>query len=346
MSFKRLITIGMSVVLLVLLAMTASVGSAQNFGSNWTGQYYANTTFSGDPAIVAVDQAINFTYGAGSPYPGFIPADNFSVRWTGFQTIPAGSYEFIASAQDGVRVTVDGQVFINQLDAGGSFQTFSAVGNLVGDQHLIVVEFVARTGNAAIQFQWRQTAAAPADTTPEATPRPTATPLPAIPAGALRATVIRASVLNVRAAPSLGGDRVGQILRGQTYAVVGRNEDARWFLLQLSGFQAWAYGYYLFIDGNEFNAPVTSAVAVFGLPAGVTDTGVLAQTRAVMRLRAEPTTLSAQTGRVTWGAFVPVIGKTADGTWYQVVWRGTIGWLWSGYLRVTQGDMANVPVVR
>lgn len=137
------------------------------------------------------------------------------------------------------------------------------------------------TGSAAVQFYWD--IAANLTTTPGATAGPTFTPtntsLPPIPPGALRATVIRASVLNVRSAPTLGGEILGRILRGQTYQVVGRNQNATWFLLQLSERRAWAFGYYLFIDGNEFNAPVTSSLDGLGLPPGVPDTGVLAVTR-------------------------------------------------------------------
>ena len=48
---------------------------------------------------------------------------------------------------------------------------------------------------------------------PTATPAPTG--LPAIPSGALTATVIRAPVLNVRAGPSAFADRIGSVLRGR-----------------------------------------------------------------------------------------------------------------------------------
>ena len=78
--------------------------------------------------------------------------------------------------------------------------------------------------------------------------------------------MIRAAVLNARSGPFLGADRVDRLLRGQTYAVVGRDEHARWFLLQLSNKQAWAWGYYLAINGNEFSAPVVSPFTSQGIP--------------------------------------------------------------------------------
>ena len=71
---------------------------------------------------------------------------------------------------------------------------------------------------------------------------------------------------------------------------------------------------------------------------------MIGQTRAGMKLRGAPTTLSAQTGRITWGAFLPIVGRTADNTWYQVVWKGTVGWVWSNFVPLRFGDLNNVPV--
>lgn len=339
---------GAMVALIAIIALggVALPTDAQSFGSNWLGEYFANNNFSGSPAFTNVDPSINFTWGDGSPNAAFIPVDNFSVRWSGFQTIPAGVYKFTAAADNGIRVTVNGVVYIDQLGRSGPLQAFEATATLSGDQQLIVVEYVHRTGPSAVQFQWTAVGTPVPTGTPGPTPTPTATGLPPIPPGALTATVIRASVLNVRAAPSLGADRLGTILRGQTYAVVGRDSDARWFLLQLSDKRAWAYGYYLFINGNEFNAPITSATGGLGLPPGVADTGVIAQARSGLKLRAEPSLSAPQTGRITWGGLMAVVGRTSDGVWWQVVWKGTVGWVYSPFLRVIEGDFARVPITR
>ncbi|MBK8025560.1 MAG: hypothetical protein IPK19_30225 [Chloroflexi bacterium] len=46
-----------------------------------------------------------------------------------------------------------------------------------------------------------------------------------IPPGALSGTVIRAQVLLVRSGPFLGAPVVDRVLRGQTYQVLGRDEN-------------------------------------------------------------------------------------------------------------------------
>lgn len=327
------------------LTQQVHVSMAQDFGSDWTGQYYNNNSFSGSPAITRIDSSINFNYGSGSAIDGFVGEDNFSVRWTGTQTIAAATYVFTATADDGVRVTVDGTIIIDQLTATG-VNTFQSTVALSGDSHSITVEYVEQTGDAQISFSWQLSTSATAG--PTATQGPTLTPsstaLPSIPAGAITATIIRAAVLNVRDAPSLGGNVIDRTFRGQTYQIIGRDGNARWYLIQMADKVGWIWSYYVFVDGNEFSVPVSSAASASGLPAGVTDTGVIGQTRAGMKLRGAPTTLSDQTGRITWGAFLPIVGRTADNTWYQVVWKGTVGWVWSNFVPIRFGDLSNVPV--
>jgi endo-1,4-beta-xylanase len=69
--------------------------------------YYDNEDFTGTK-VSRIDTTMNFEWGAGSPAPGIAP-DSFSVRWTG-SIAPRYSdlYTFTASADDGLRVWVNG----------------------------------------------------------------------------------------------------------------------------------------------------------------------------------------------------------------------------------------------
>lgn len=61
------------------------------------------------PDFDTVDGAVNFDWGTGSPSPGTI-GDRFAARWTGYFIPPkAGTYQFGAHADDGVRIWVDEQ---------------------------------------------------------------------------------------------------------------------------------------------------------------------------------------------------------------------------------------------
>ena len=344
-----------SLVFILLLAMLTFVwveqSEAQTFGSNWLGSYYPTPDFSGSPLLSRIDAQINFNYGTGGPPGTGLPADNFSIRWTSQQVFTAGVYTFTATAETGMRVLIDNVVIFDRLASTGGPQTIKQDVQVADGTRNIQVDFVALTGNAAAQFFWNPvgtTGGTPGATAgpPTATFTPSQTSLPAIPAGALRATVIKAAVLNVRDAPSLFANRLGRIFRGQTYQIVGRDANARWFLLQLSNTQAWAYGFYISVDGNEFNAPVLSAGAgtLSAIPPGYADTGVLIVTEAGMRMRAEPNTTSPQTGRIPWGSFLPVVGRVGDNSWLQVVWKGTVGWVYAPYTETRQGDLNAVPI--
>lgn len=326
---------------------------AQN---SWTAQFYGDTGFataiSGATATYAT---LNMNWsgvptgGDGvTPVPG-VPADNFSVIFTSSQNFTQGTYRFTVVADDYARILIDGIEILNTEPAGtpGISQNVGVI--IAAGTRTVQVYLKEFSGASIIQLGWTLESGGTINGTPGVaftptpTPLPTITPLPYIPPGSLTGTVIRASVLNIRDAPSTGGNRIGRILRGQTYRIIGRDSDARWFLLQLSGYQGWAYGYYLAYNFNEFTAPVVSGNSILGL-AGQADFGVRAQTRATMRLRGAPTVMSEQIGRVSWGAFVPIVGRTADGTWYQIVWRGTVGWVFSEFVRVLEGDIANVPI--
>lgn len=312
-------------------------------GRDWNGTYYSDVNFT-TPAFTRVEtNGINFSYGLGSPGAG-VPVDNFSIRWTSVQTFPeTGVYRFTVFRDEDAELQLDGQTIIPFVGAIGN-QTYSVDLPVTAGQHSMTLSYREFTNNAFVQLAWQLISNTGTSGTLGPTATFTRTALPAIPPGALTATVIRASVLNIRDAPSLGGGRIGRILRGETYAVVGRDEDARWFLLQLGGYQGWAWSHYLFINGNEFNAPVRSPFGTIGVPPGVQDTGVVAQSQSTMNLRSAPSVAGDRIGRVTWGAFLPVIGRTADGYWWQVVWKGTVGWIYSPYSNIIQGDLNAVPV--
>jgi hypothetical protein len=349
----------LSVASILLIIFSLSIGSAGNvfaqaqFGTGWTGEFFGNATLT-DPVIFTQQfpTGININWGGDSPAPGIVPEDNWSARFTSVQLFNQGTYEFVVASDDGVRVFIDNNLvldrFIGRVLTTDRFQL-----SLTAGTHAIRLEYFDGIDQAALQFQWFQISVGFGTgtpifgggvlLTPTAVPTRTVTPLPPIPPGAQTATVIRASVLLSRAAPYFAAPVVGRILRGQTYQVIGRDPDARWFLLQLSnGVQGWSWWYYLFVSGNEFSAPVVGGFVTAGQPAN--STGVIAQTNATMRLRGAPSVLAPQTGRIPWGDLLPIIGKTRDGGWYQVVFRGTVGWVASGFVTILEGNLSNVPV--
>jgi hypothetical protein len=118
--------------------------------------YYDNRNLSGSPKFIQCeDWPINHDWGSGGPGNG-VGNDNFSARWTGRASIAAGTYTFIAGADDGIKVWLDGQVIINEWRDQGYTEyrvnrSFSNSG-----YHDIQVEYYENGGAARVFFKWEQ----------------------------------------------------------------------------------------------------------------------------------------------------------------------------------------------
>ncbi len=119
------------------------------------GEYFANTTLSGTPALTRSDTDIDFDWGNGSPGDG-IPADGFSARWTGTVTAPAtAAYTFAATSDDGSRIYLDGKLVVdNWGDHGAQTATSSPVQLTAGEPHTLRVEYYENAGGASVSVGW------------------------------------------------------------------------------------------------------------------------------------------------------------------------------------------------
>lgn len=180
-------------VAIVALTLFLSVGvmvanSASHHG--YLAQYYNNRNLQGNPVLTRYDNVIDFNWGEGSPAPGVVNNDEFSVRWQKTVHLQPGTYRFTASTDNGVRVKVNNRQIINQW-WDHPLRTYSADVYVPGGDTYIVVEYYERNGAAIASFKYHlvqagvQTAT-PRPWNPTATPRPwnpTPTPRPYVPPG-------------------------------------------------------------------------------------------------------------------------------------------------------------------
>ena len=153
--------------------------------TDWKGEYWTNNALSGSPALTRNDVFVDFAWGAGSPATG-IPADNFSARWTRTLTFEAGAWRFTAKADDGIRVSVDGVIIINEWHAADGTVNYNADVVLTAGPHNVLVEYFENAGGALVKLTWAMlptptptataTVTATATATPTATETPTETP--------------------------------------------------------------------------------------------------------------------------------------------------------------------------
>ena len=129
-----------------------SIITCDNPGSNtFSGCYYNDQTFT-HAALSRTDQTINFDWGNGSP-GNSIPPDHFSARWQGNFNFSGGAYTFTTTADDGIKISVDGLTLINQFKDQPA-TTYTMVQNLSAGTHLVTVEYYENTGNAVAKVNW------------------------------------------------------------------------------------------------------------------------------------------------------------------------------------------------
>jgi beta-glucosidase len=90
-------------------------GGTSSAASGLRGEYFNNSDWKGEPALVRPDAGVNFNWGSISPAPQVQP-DKFSVRWTGKLTAPeSGKYLIGFSGNGGVRLFLDGKLFVEDF---------------------------------------------------------------------------------------------------------------------------------------------------------------------------------------------------------------------------------------
>jgi hypothetical protein len=134
-------------------------------------QYFANKSLTGSAAKVACESKLDHDWaqsGPGTP----VAADGFSARWAGQFNFPAGETTFTATADDGVRVWVDGTVLIDAWK-DQSVSTYAGRRTLTAGTHAVKVEYYESGGLAVARLAWTTSSTTPpppVDTTPPTQP--------------------------------------------------------------------------------------------------------------------------------------------------------------------------------
>lgn len=353
-AFIALFALLMTVLMLTSLAFVSAENAVfspttqAQFGTGWTGFFFPNTTLT-EPFVYSEQypNGININWGGGSPNPA-VPNDNWSARFDSIQQFNQGTYEFVIVADDGVRLYIDSILVLDQfierpLTSDRVQQT------LIAGAHTLRVEFLATTGQAALQVQWFQVTGVPGFGTPTTIGGFPGIGTPAAPVGCTTtcATVSGARGLALRTGPYLGASFVTTLISGATYTVIARNRDEgiySWYLLQVGERQGWASGRYLQLN-VDINL-VQQQGSIFDNFDDAPEYGVIAYPRAVMNIRRRPSPRTPVVGSMPWGGPAQVIGRTIQAgipRWYQVRYNGVVGWIDARWVSV-RGEINAVPI--
>ena len=129
---------------------------------NLKAEFFANRNLEGAAVVTRADEAVNFNWGMSPPAPG-VPADDFSARWTG-QLVPAvsGKYRFGATADDGLRVYLDGKLIAEDWTQHAPTTVTGEVTLEAGKSYDVKMEYYEGRIGAVARLVWQPPAAAAA----------------------------------------------------------------------------------------------------------------------------------------------------------------------------------------
>lgn len=148
----RFVLVASFLTVFILVALSGSSMNLSAQGGAWEGKYWNNRNLSGSPALVRQDAGINFDWSAGSPAPEVF-TDNFSVQWTQTANLPAGTYRFSATTDDGMRVWVDNVLIIDSW-FDSQAHTVTADVYLGAGNHTVTVQYYEAGGMAVAKMNY------------------------------------------------------------------------------------------------------------------------------------------------------------------------------------------------
>jgi beta-glucosidase len=125
-----------------------------NSQSGLNAEYFANTKLSGDPVLKRVDPAIHFEWNNVSPGPG-VPAQNYSVRWSGELVTPVdGDYRLGAFTDGGSHLFLDGKKIVDDWNPHGARAMTTLVHLQAGHAYPIRMEYFHHSWESTARLLW------------------------------------------------------------------------------------------------------------------------------------------------------------------------------------------------
>ncbi len=117
-------------------------------------EYFTNRNWEGEPYVTRIDGAIDFNWWDEAPIPG-MPADSFSVRWSGTLVPPeSGRYALGVRVFGGFRLFLDDSLLVEFSDRHVVLPRWSRVELEANERHDIRVEYQTRRADAIAQLVW------------------------------------------------------------------------------------------------------------------------------------------------------------------------------------------------
>ncbi len=319
-------------------------------GTPWYAEFFNGLDLSGGVVFTNTypPSGINQNWGQGSP-GGVVPADNWSARFTRTLNVPSdlpeGEYTFYARADDNFRFYVDNTVIFDYWDVFANSELYSAQVTLLNGPHTLKFEYREREVDALLFLTWDP----PNAQDPVISPSEAGGPSTGggnggggvVPGQPTLTATVSIATLNFRASPSLTAPILAKLNQGASYPATGRTADNQWVRLSVDGGSGWVYAQYVSLSGDINTLPVVEDAGY--TPPPIQPTGVRGQVLGNLRIRAEPTTRSAQIGLMPWGTEIDLLGKNGGHSWYLLQYGDVVGWSYAPWIRIIAGAFDQLP---
>lgn len=160
--------------------------------------------------------------------------------------------------------------------------------------------------------------------------------------------------VNVRTLPAIGAPVIGFVNAGYTAEAEARSGDSQWVRVQLGpGQEGWiGLAVLTVLEGSIESLPVADPRTIpyggWEAPrAGLSEatsavTGRLAQSG--LRIRSGPSTNYAILANAPRYSVMPIVGRTDDNRWVQVIFETTLGWAAAEFFEFSSADVFNLPI--
>ncbi len=120
-------------------------------------EYFATSDLSGSPVLTQTETKVNHIWSAGGPDVEGIGKKNYSVRWSGYISVPASAYyTFTAGGDDGFRLLIDGTSLLDDWTASSYHSKSASKLFSKGKVYAVTFEYYQLEGDAMVDLMWQK----------------------------------------------------------------------------------------------------------------------------------------------------------------------------------------------
>ncbi|MCC6613527.1 MAG: SH3 domain-containing protein [Anaerolineae bacterium] len=153
--------------------------------------------------------------------------------------------------------------------------------------------------------------------------------------------IVNTSYLNVRSGPGPQFASIATVSGGTSLDVLGVVEDGSWFYVRGTFGTGWVFNEFTLFRGVYDNVPVITGNAAASLAVVQTPVAIFST---ALTLYAAPGVNFGAVAFINGPGELPVVARTADGTWVQVNSSAGFGWVLASQV-IVRGDPNLIPVV-